>query len=131
MTVALKILVLLLMIAFSICLAAVEAAFYLLKRRRLSHVALHNRRAELVNRYLEDPPTLLMPVHMGTYTAHVAMTVVITSLLLGLKDHHDWALSGEGAAEDQGQVDHRQVLVPDLHLTGVDGIGREHGDGRA
>ena len=92
MTVALKILVLLLMVAFSICLAAVEAAFYLLKRRRLSHVALHNRRAELVNRYLEDPPTLLMPVHMGTYTAHVAMTVVITSLLLGLKDHHDWAL---------------------------------------
>jgi len=91
-TVALKIVVLLLMIAFSICLAAVEAAFYLLKRRRLSHVALHNRRAELVNRYLEDPPTLLMPVHMGTYTAHVAMTVVITSLLLGLKDHHDWAL---------------------------------------
>ena len=92
MTVALKILVLLLMIAFSICLAAVEAAFYLLKRRRLSHVALHNRRAELVNRYLEDPPTLLMPIHMGTYTAHVAMTVTITSLLLDLKDHHDWAL---------------------------------------
>jgi putative hemolysin len=90
--VALKVLVLLLMIAFSICLAAVEAAFYLLKRRRLSHVALHNRRAELVNRYLEDPPTLLMPIHMGTYTAHVAMTVTITSLLLGLKDHHDWAL---------------------------------------
>jgi magnesium and cobalt exporter, CNNM family len=90
--VALKVLVLLLMIAFSICLAAVEAAFYLLKRRRLSHVAVHNRRAELVNRYLEDPPTLLMPIHMGTYTAHVAMTVTITSLLLGLKDHHDWAL---------------------------------------
>ena len=91
MTVALKILVLLLMIAFSICLAAVEAAFYLLKRRRLSHVALHNRRAELVNRYLEDPPTLLMPVHMGTYTAHVAM-LRMAAMLLGLKDHHDWAL---------------------------------------
>jgi putative hemolysin len=90
--VALKILVLALMIAISVSLAAVEAAFYLLKRRRLSHVALHNRRAELVNRYLEDPPTLLMPVHIGTYTAHVAMTVTVTSLLLDVGDHHDWAL---------------------------------------
>lgn len=92
MMVALEVFFLLLMAAISISLAAVEAAFYLLKRRRLSHVALHNRRAELVNRYLADPPTLLMPVHIGTYTAHVAMTVVITSLLLGLLDHHDWAL---------------------------------------
>jgi CBS domain containing-hemolysin-like protein len=91
-TVALTIVVLVLMIAISVSLAAVEAAFYLLKRRRLSHVALHNRRAELVNRYLEDPPTLLMPVHIGTYTAHVAMTVTITSLLLSLVDNHDWAL---------------------------------------
>jgi magnesium and cobalt exporter, CNNM family len=89
---ALKIAVLLLMIAISVSLAAVEAAFYLLKRRRLSHIAHHNRRAELVNRYLEDPPTLLMPVHIGTYTAHVAMTVTVTSLLLDLMDHHDWAL---------------------------------------
>jgi CBS domain containing-hemolysin-like protein len=92
MMVALKVLFLLVIAAISISLAAVEAAFYLLKRRRLSHVALHNRRAELVNRYLEDPPTLLMPVHMGTYTAHVAMTVIITSLLLDILDHHDWAL---------------------------------------
>jgi magnesium and cobalt exporter, CNNM family len=92
MIVALKVLVLVLMVAVSITLAAVEAAFYLLKRRRLSHVALHNRRAELVNRYLEDPPSLLMPVHIGTYTAHVAMTVTITSLLLSLADLHDWAL---------------------------------------
>ncbi|PYQ22451.1 MAG: hypothetical protein DMF81_12145, partial [Acidobacteria bacterium] len=72
----------LLMLAFtaaSVTLAAVEAAFYLLKRRRLSHVSLQNPRAELVNRYLQDPPTLLMPVHMGTYTAHVAMTVILTS----------------------------------------------------
>jgi CBS domain containing-hemolysin-like protein len=67
--------------AVSGMLAAVEAAFYLLKRRRLSHVALQNPRAELVNRYLQDPPTLLMPVHMGTYTAHVAMTVLLISLL--------------------------------------------------
>lgn len=92
MIVALKIFVLALMVAISLSLAAVEAAFYLLKRRRLSHVAHNNRRAELVNRYLEDPPTLLMPVHIGTYTAHVAMTVTVTSLLLGLMDHHDWAL---------------------------------------
>ena len=61
-----------------------EASFYLLKRRRLGHLALQNPRAELVNRYLEDPPTLLMPVHMGTYTAHVGMTLVITSLFLSL-----------------------------------------------
>jgi len=92
MMVALKVFFLLALAAISISLAAVEAAFYLLKRRRLSHVALHNRPAELANRYLEDPPTLLMPIHMGTYTAHVAMTVTITSLLLGLMDHHDWAL---------------------------------------
>ncbi|HET9317890.1 MAG TPA: hemolysin family protein [Vicinamibacteria bacterium] len=74
----------------SIGLAAVEAAFYLVKRRRLSHLALHNPRAEMVNRYLDDPPTLLMPVHMGTYTAHLAMTVVITSLFLGIGS--EWAL---------------------------------------
>ena len=66
----------------SVTLAAVEAAFYLLKRRRLSHISVQNPRAELVNRYLQDPPTLLMPVHMGTYTAHVAMTVLLISLLL-------------------------------------------------
>ena len=68
--------------AASVTLAAVEAAFYLLKRRRLSYISVQNPRAELVNRYLQDPPTLLMPVHMGTYTAHVAMTVLLISLLL-------------------------------------------------
>ena len=68
--------------AASVTLAAVEAAFYLLKRRRLSHISVQNPRAELVNRYLQDPPTLLMPVHMGTYTVHVAMTVLLISLLL-------------------------------------------------
>jgi CBS domain containing-hemolysin-like protein len=88
----LKVLVLVLMVGVSIYLAAVEAGFYLLKRRRLSHVAHQNRRAEIVNRYLMDPPTLLMPVHIGTYTAHVIMTVTVTSLLLDLMDHHDWAL---------------------------------------
>jgi putative hemolysin len=74
----------------SVLLAVVEAAFYLVKRRRLSHLALHNPRAEMVNRYLDDPPALLMPIHMGTYTAHVAMTVLITSLFLDVLQH--WAM---------------------------------------
>ena len=79
-----------LLVIISISLAAVEAAFYLMKRRRLSHLAVANPRAELVNRYLEDPPTLLMPVHIGTYTAHVGITVVITSLFL---EHlQQWAM---------------------------------------
>ena len=73
---------LLLLASASGLLAAVEAAFYLVRRRRLSHIALQNPRAELVNSYLEDPPSLLMPIHMGTYTAHVGMTVVIASMLL-------------------------------------------------
>jgi CBS domain containing-hemolysin-like protein len=70
------------LMALSITLAAVEAAFYLVKRRRLAHLAMSNPRAELVNRYLEDPPSLLMPIHIGTYTAHVAITVIITAIFL-------------------------------------------------
>jgi putative hemolysin len=73
----------------SIFLAAVEAAFYLIKRRRVAHLALENPRAELVNAYLEDPPSLLMPVHIGTYTAHVGMTVIITAVFLDVLAH--WA----------------------------------------
>jgi putative hemolysin len=76
--------------AASVMLAAVEAAFYLLKRRRLGHISVQNPRAELVNRYLQDPPTLLMPVHMGTYTAHVAMAVLLISLLLDALG--EWAM---------------------------------------
>jgi CBS domain containing-hemolysin-like protein len=87
---------LVLLAASSIALAAVEAAFYLLKRRRLSHVAMQNPRAEMANRYLEDPPTLLMPVHIGTFTAHTAMTVVLTSLLLDPLAH--WAVPATFAA---------------------------------
>lgn len=68
----------------SIGLSSIEAAFYQLKRRRLGHVAYPNRRAEITNGYLEDPPRLLMPVHMGTYLAHVAMTGILISLMLGL-----------------------------------------------
>jgi CBS domain containing-hemolysin-like protein len=86
----LKLLLLLVLAAASITLAAVEAAFYLVKRRRLAHVALQNPRAELVNKYLDDPPTLLMPVHMGTYTMHVAMTVVVADIFFHLVAH--WAV---------------------------------------
>ncbi len=88
--IVLQLLALLVLAALSVTLAAVEAAFYLVKRRRLGHLALHNPRAELVNHYLDDPPTLLMPVHMGTYTAHVAMTVVMASTFLDVIGH--WAL---------------------------------------
>jgi CBS domain containing-hemolysin-like protein len=89
--IALVIVVMVLLAVLSITLASVEAAFYLVKRRRLSHLE-QNPRAELVNRYLADPQTLLMPIHMGTYTAHVVMTVIITMLLT---DHlHPWALAG-------------------------------------
>jgi putative hemolysin len=89
-TILLKLLLLAILAAVSLTLACVEAAFYLLKRRRLGHLALQNPRAELVNRYLEDPPTLLMPVHMGTYTAHTGMALVIASLFLSLDAR--WAL---------------------------------------
>ena len=75
------------LIAISISLAAVEAAFYLVKRRRLAHLAVNNPRAELVNRYLEDPPSLLMPIHIGTYTAHVGITVVVTAMFLSRLGH--------------------------------------------
>jgi magnesium and cobalt exporter, CNNM family len=74
----------------SIGLAAVEAAFYLVRRRRLPHVASQNPRAEVVNRYLDDPPTLLMPIHMGTFTAHTAMTVILGALFLDWLQH--WAM---------------------------------------
>jgi len=90
MTILVKLILLALLATVSLLLACVEAAFYLLKRRRLGHLAVQNPRAELVNRYLEDPPTLLMPVHMGTYTAHVGMALVIASLFLGIDAR--WAL---------------------------------------
>jgi putative hemolysin len=87
--IALQIVLFVLLIVASMFLAAVEAAFYLIKRRRVAHLALENPRAELVNAYLEDPPALLMPVHIGTYTAHVGMTVIITAVFLDVLAH--WA----------------------------------------
>ncbi len=76
--------------AFSISLATVEACFHLLKRRRLGHISYQNPRAELANRYLDDPPRLLMPIHMGAFLAHVSMTVILAFLLLDVWAH--WAL---------------------------------------
>jgi len=81
---------LLVLAAASIALAAVEAAFYLTRRRRLPHVALQNARVEMVNKYLEDPPTLLMPIHIGTFTAHAGMTVIIAALFLDWLAH--WSM---------------------------------------
>jgi putative hemolysin len=75
--------------SLSLALGVVEAAFYLLKRRRISHVAL-NERAEVANHYLDDPPTLLVPIHIGAFTAHAGMTVIITALFLDLVAH--WAM---------------------------------------
>jgi putative hemolysin len=80
-----------LLAVLSVFLATVEASFNLLKRRRLSQVAFHDEaRLDLAQRYLDDPPRMLMPVHLGTYTAHVGMTVIITSLAFRLVDH--WAM---------------------------------------
>jgi CBS domain containing-hemolysin-like protein len=80
-----------LLAALSVFLATVEASFNLLKRRRLTQVGFHDEaRIELAQRYLDDPPRMLMPVHLGTYTAHVGMTVIITSLAFRLVDH--WAM---------------------------------------
>lgn len=89
MILAIQIALFIFLASVSIALATVEAAFYMVKRRRLGHLAMQNSRAEIVNRYLDDPPSLLMPVHLGTYTAHVGMTVMITTLLLDYIGH--WA----------------------------------------
>jgi putative hemolysin len=75
----------------SIALSCVEASFYLIRRRHLGHLAMDNPRAELANRYLDDPATLLMPIQMGTYMAHVIMTALITAALLDYLQH--WALA--------------------------------------
>jgi CBS domain containing-hemolysin-like protein len=78
---------LLLLTAASMTLATVEAAFYLAKRRRIVRLGPQSRRAALALAYLDDPPALLMPVHVGAYTAHVAMTVIIASRLFEVITH--------------------------------------------
>jgi CBS domain containing-hemolysin-like protein len=93
----LEALVLLLLAGLSIFLASVEASFHLLKRRRLAQVTHHEEvRGELASSFLEDPPRLLMPVHLGTYTAHIGMTVLVTSLFYDLVAH--WAMLAAFAA---------------------------------
>src|SRR5262249_36492170 len=37
-----------------------------------------------------DPPSLLMPIHIGTYTLHVAITALITAMFLDRLQH--WAI---------------------------------------
>ncbi|MFI5170417.1 MAG: hemolysin family protein [Vicinamibacterales bacterium] len=75
----------------SVFLATVEASFNLIKRRRLTQVGFHDeKRTALAQSYLEDPPRIVMAVHLGTYTAHVGMTVIITSLAFRMID--TWAM---------------------------------------
>jgi CBS domain containing-hemolysin-like protein len=77
-------------IVISIGLAVFEAGFYLVKRRNLLKMADSDSPAmEKLSHYFEDPPSILMPIHIGTYTAHVAMTALLTALLLDLLKH--WA----------------------------------------
>jgi putative hemolysin len=79
-----------LVISMSVSLSAVEAAYYLVKRRKLGHLSGQNPRAELVNRYLDDPAALLMPIQLGTYTAHVGLTAALISVLLDVVGH--WSI---------------------------------------
>lgn len=89
--IALQAVLIVLLAGLSIFLASVEASFVLLKRRRLTQVGFYDeKRVELAQGYLDDPPRIVMPVHLGTYTAHVGMTVIITSLAFRLIDH--WAM---------------------------------------
>jgi putative hemolysin len=87
--IGLQVALIVLLAGLSVFLASVEASFNQLKRRRLTQVGFHDEsRVALAHRYLDDPPR--MPIHLGTYTAHVGMTVIITSLAFRLVDH--WAM---------------------------------------
>jgi len=91
--IGMRVVLLLVLVGLSMFLAAVEASYHLLKRRRIAQLlrqAGDDRREALVEPYLEDPRRLLMPVHLGTYAAHVGMTVIITSLFFGVLTH--WAM---------------------------------------
>ncbi len=89
--ISLQILLVLFLVGLSLFLATVEAAFNLAKRRRLTQVGFHDEaRLNLAQLYVDDPPRLLMPVQVGTYTAHVGMTVVITSMVFRVLEH--WAM---------------------------------------
>jgi putative hemolysin len=89
--IGLQLALIVLLAGLSVFLATVEASFNLMKRRRLTQVGFHDEaRLELAQRYLDDPPQMLMPVHLGTYTAHVGMTVIVASVAFRLVDH--WAM---------------------------------------
>jgi Mg2+/Co2+ transporter CorB len=64
--ITLQALLVLALAGLSVFLATVEAAFNLLKRRRLTQVGFHDeKRIGRAQSYLDDPPRLLMPVHLG------------------------------------------------------------------
>jgi putative hemolysin len=89
--IALQVSLIVLLAGLSVFLVTVEASFNLMKRRRLTQVGFRDEaRLALAQRYLDDPPRMLMPIHLGTYTAHVGMTVIITSLAFRLVDY--WAM---------------------------------------
>ncbi len=91
--IGMRVVLLLVLAGLSMFLAAVEASYHLLKRRRIAQLLRQDgddRREALVEPYLEDPRRLLMPVHLGTYAAHVGMTVIITSLYFEVLTH--WAM---------------------------------------
>jgi len=90
--IGLSVVLLLVLAGLSLFLAAVEASYHLLKRRRVAQLLRQedDGREDLVEPYLEDPRKLLMPVHLGTYAAHVGMTVIITSLYFEVLTH--WAM---------------------------------------
>lgn len=76
----------------SIALSCIEASYHLSGRRQLALTASDDAGAErLLERYVDDPASLLMPIQMGTYIAHVMMTALITSALLDYLNH--WALA--------------------------------------
>jgi CBS domain containing-hemolysin-like protein len=76
----------------SIALSCIEASYHLSGRRHLAQLASEDPQAEkLLERYIDDPAALLMPIQMGTYIAHVMMTALITAALLDYLNH--WALA--------------------------------------
>ncbi len=83
----LNIALILLLAVTSLALACVEAAFYHLRRRHLGHLTQQGIQADRANAYLDEPSRLLMPVHIGSYTAHVGMTVLLTALFLDRLQH--------------------------------------------
>jgi len=87
---AVQVALIFLLVGVSSFLATIEAAFLQVRRRRLAGAGGDDKRIDLANRYLEDPPLLLLPIHIGAFTAHAGMTVILTSLFLDRLSH--WAM---------------------------------------